>query len=326
MVVPDVPTDEFPPLVRVFNRIDSPELVHAKVVGVEGSEIAVQYSYETLISGKQLVRKIYPASACCVVPSAQVTSSSASPTCSAPKGTRIIFFHPEHQRWTHGRIVRHHPAPGVVDPARPPKFNSELNNIVSVWQGDITQLKVDGIQNAANEGLRSGGGICGAIFSAAGEFDLQRACYRLHPLVEGGDPDSWGGQRCMVGETKITPGCGLHAKHVLHTVGPRGEKPALLAAAYRSALDSAVSAGMESVALCCISTGIFGYPPHAAAPLAVATVRTWLEEQRGTGTGSDEMKNSTTGVGSLRRIIFCLFLDSDVELYQHWMAQWFPRS
>ena len=96
-------------------------------------------------------------------------------------------------------------------------------------------------------------------------------------------------------------------------MGPRGEKPDLLVSSYRSALDTAAANGLESVALCCISTGIFGYPPEAAAPLAIATVRAWLEERK------------QGGGHSLKRIIFCLFLDSDVQLYNYWMEKWFPH-
>jgi O-acetyl-ADP-ribose deacetylase (regulator of RNase III) len=303
-------------------------MVTADVVGVDGPGFVVKYEYETAIAGRKQFTMKYPANVCCVVPS----DSDAESIVTAPLGTPVLFYHPENKVWCQGKVARHCAAPGALDPARPPAANPAFNDIVSMWQGDITTLDVDGIQNAANEGLRSGGGICGAIFSAAGEFDLQRACFSLHPLLDGGDPENWGGERCMIGDTKVTPGCGLHARNVLHTVGPRGEKPALLEAAYRSALDAAVASGMESVALCCISTGIFGYPPEAAAPLAVATVRTWLEERcsgtagAASGAGRAKTSNGNASLGGLRRIIFCLFLDQDVSLYRYWMSQWFPRG
>jgi O-acetyl-ADP-ribose deacetylase (regulator of RNase III) len=350
VVVPDDFQDRLPAPVRVFHRPDAPEMVTAEAVGVDGSSIVVQYTYETRVAGRKLLRKNYPANVCCMVPPSAGAAGTAGggntntvapsdkannltdPVVSAPTGTRVIFYHPENHRWSYGSVLRHHAAPGAINFAHPPTVDPTLNDVVTMWQGDITTLDVDGVQNAANEGLRSGGGICGAIFGAAGEFDLQRACFRLHPLIEGGNPDRWGGERCVVGDTKVTPGCGLHARHVLHTVGPRGEKPALLEAAYRSALDSAVAAGMESVALCCISTGIFGYPPEAAAPLAVATVRAWLEERRyggacsaGVGGGVLQSNNAAGPVGGLKRIVFCLFLDKDVALYRHWMGIWFPR-
>merc|ERR1712000_498017 len=98
-----------------------------------------------------------------------------------------------------------------MDPTMLP--NDALNNQISIFQGDITTLNVDVIQNAANDQLRSGGGICGAIYSAACEFDLSREVQRKYP------------NGCDVGKTAISSGCNLHAKHVLHTVGPRGEKP-----------------------------------------------------------------------------------------------------
>ena len=130
-------------------------------------------------------------------------------------------------------------------------------------QGDITREAVDAIVNAANSGLARGGGVCGAIFSAAGP-ELDGACAEL-----GG---------CPTGEAKATPGFRLPARWIIHTVGPvwhggdRGE-PELLASAYRRSLAVADEIGARTVAFPAISTGIYGYPLDAATAIAVESCR-----------------------------------------------------
>jgi O-acetyl-ADP-ribose deacetylase (regulator of RNase III) len=130
--------------------------------------------------------------------------------------------------------------------------------------GDITQLRVDAIVNAANDELLPGGGVCGAIHRAAGPQMAVR-CRELAP--------------CETGKAVITPGYDLQAKYVIHAVGPRyrdgarGE-PELLASCYRESLILAVGVGCQSIAFPCISTGIYGYPPEDAARIAELTVRT----------------------------------------------------
>ena len=213
------------------------------------------------------------------------------------EGEKVVFH--DGTTWRSGTALGLAPPRGCTSNATK---STVLNNQVTFFQGDITTLNVDAIQNAANDKLWSGGGICGAIFAAANDFELSRECSKKHP------------SGCPIGKTALTSGCQLHAKHVLHTVGPRGEKPALLESAYVSALEEAAKAGCDSVALCCISTGIFGYPPECAAPLAISTVRKWLDQKQAEGVAEKDM-----------RVVFCLFLDSDVELYQHWMTEWFPR-
>jgi O-acetyl-ADP-ribose deacetylase len=126
-------------------------------------------------------------------------------------------------------------------------------------QGDITREAVDAIVNAANSGLARGGGVCGAIFSAAGP-ELDGACAEL-----GG---------CPTGDAKATPGFRLPARWIIHAVGPvwhggdSGE-PELLASAYRRSLAVADEIGARSVAFPAISTGIYGYPLDAATAIAV---------------------------------------------------------
>ena len=104
----------------------------------------------------------------------------------------------------------------------------------------------------------------------------------------------------------------LHAKAVLHTVGPMGIKPDALRAAYRSALDQAVGHGLKTVALCALSTGIFGYDVRKATPVAMAAVRGWLEEG----------ENKTL----LSAIIFCTFSNADTAIYKSYMPLMFPTT
>lgn len=132
---------------------------------------------------------------------------------------------------------------------------------------DITTLEVDAIVNAANEELAAGGGVCGAIFRAAGP-EMGPACAAL-----GG---------CPTGEARITPGFKLPAKYVIHAVGPiwrggRAGEAELLASAYRSVMHLADARGLRSVAFPAISTGIYGYPLGEATNIAVATIREALE-------------------------------------------------
>jgi O-acetyl-ADP-ribose deacetylase (regulator of RNase III) len=130
-------------------------------------------------------------------------------------------------------------------------------------RGDITREDVDAIVNAANSGLAPGGGVCGAIFAAAGP-ELDAACAGL-----GG---------CPTGDAKATPGFRLPAHWIIHAVGPvwhggdAGE-PDLLASAYRRSLAVADEIGARSVAFPAISTGIYGYPLEAATDIAVRTCK-----------------------------------------------------
>jgi len=147
---------------------------------------------------------------------------------------------------------------------------------LTVLRGDITTLDVDAIVNAANERMLGGGGVDGAIHRAAGP-GLVEECRRV--------PDVRPGVRCPTGEARITTGHRLRAGHVIHTVGPvwqggdRGE-PALLASCYRSSLAVAAEHEFRSVAFPAISCGVYGYPVDAAAAIAVAECRTFLEAHR----------------------------------------------
>lgn len=134
---------------------------------------------------------------------------------------------------------------------------------------DITKLKVDAIVNAANCDLLAGGGVCGAIFQAAGRRQLQAACDRI------GHVDT--------GDAVITPGFALPARYVIHTAGPvwrggtQGERE-LLFSCYVSSLRLAAQNGARSVAFPLISSGIYGYPPSAALAVATEAIRSYLQD------------------------------------------------
>lgn len=137
---------------------------------------------------------------------------------------------------------------------------------LSFVRDDITHLAVDAIVNAANRRLLPGGGVCGAIFAAAGP--------RLIPACLAQSP-------CEIGQSVITPGFRLRAKHVIHTVGPiwrgghRGEE-AQLRSCYRTALALAEQNHLESIAFPLISAGIYGYPPEQALAVAVSEISAYL--------------------------------------------------
>ena len=140
---------------------------------------------------------------------------------------------------------------------------------IEVVRGDITALAVDAIVNAANERMLGGGGVDGAIHRAAGP-ELYEACLAV--------PEVRPGVRCPAGEARITPGFRLHARFVIHTVGPiwrgggQGE-PELLASCYRTALTLARAHEVESIAFPAISCGAYGYPSDLASEIAVREVR-----------------------------------------------------
>jgi O-acetyl-ADP-ribose deacetylase (regulator of RNase III) len=147
---------------------------------------------------------------------------------------------------------------------------------LTVWQGDITQLTVDAIVNAANEQMLGGGGVDGAIHRAAGPR-LLAACREV--------PEVRPGVRCPTGEARITPGFELAAKYVIHTVGPvwyggsSGEDE-LLASCYRASLTLAEQHAVQSIAFPAISCGVYCFPIDRAAAIAVRTLREQLLRAR----------------------------------------------
>ena len=146
-----------------------------------------------------------------------------------------------------------------------------LNNSISIQKTSITDLFTDAIVNAANDGLWAGGGVCGAIFKAAGHKKLQTACEAIG--------------HCDVGSAVITPGFDLKAKHIIHAVGPRwidGEhqEPQHLYSAYEASLNLAKEHLCHSIGFPLISAGIFGYPLQDAWNIAVRACLDFIEQNK----------------------------------------------
>jgi O-acetyl-ADP-ribose deacetylase (regulator of RNase III) len=163
---------------------------------------------------------------------------------------------------------------------------------MEVRQGDITQLAVDAIVNAANTSLLGGGGVDGAIHRAAGP-GLLSECKGI-----GG---------CPTGEARLTKGYKLPAKYVIHTVGPvyRGqpEDSRLLVSCYRESLALADTHGVRFIAFPAISCGIYGYPVADACRIAVDSTVLFLKDNE-----------------QIQRVVFMLFSDENRKVYEDYLA------
>ena len=173
-----------------------------------------------------------------------------------------------------------------------------------MWRGDITTLKVDAIVNAANSGMTGCWQPCHAcidncIHTFAG-VQLRAVCADIMQKQGHEEP---------TGTAKITPAFNLPCKYVLHTVGPiisgqlTDRDCTLLANCYTSCLNLAAENGVESIAFCCISTGVFQFPAQKAAEIAVSTVEDW------------KAKNN-----SAMKIVFNVFSEKDEALYNKLMS------
>ncbi len=169
---------------------------------------------------------------------------------------------------------------------------------IYLWQGDITTLDCDAIVNAANTGMTGCYHPChncidNCIHTFAG-VRLRLKCAEIMDLQGHEEP---------TGKAKITPAYNLPCKYVIHTVGPivqgrlTEKHRELLKSCYESCLELAVMKGIKSIAFCCISTGVFGFPQDKAAEIAVQTVREFL-------------KNHDI------EVIFNVFKDADYEIYR----------
>lgn len=177
---------------------------------------------------------------------------------------------------------------------------SPVSGDLYLWQGDITRLQCGAIVNAANSGLTGCYLPCHAcidncIHTYAG-IQLRQDCAAL--MAAQGHPEP-------PGQAKITKAYNLPCDYVLHTVGPMVEGPLtpeherLLASCYRACLTLAEAHGVKSLAFCCISTGVFRFPPERAAEIAVETVRQYKRE-----------------TNSGMKVIFNVFKDTDKAIYQ----------
>ena len=171
-------------------------------------------------------------------------------------------------------------------------MNSIFSRIV-LLQGDITKIAVDAIVNAANSSLMGGGGVDGAIHRAGGPAILAE-CREI--VVRQG--------RCETGRAAITSGGNLHAKFVIHTVGPvwhggNNNEANLLQNAYLNSLKLAVENGVETIAFPNISTGVYGFPKEKAAEIAIRTVTEFLR-------GNDQ----------LQQVYFVCFDEENLQIYQ----------
>ena len=165
---------------------------------------------------------------------------------------------------------------------------------ISVVQSDIVLLDVDAIVNAANSSLLGGGGVDGAIHRAAGP-QLLAECRTL--------------AGCPAGEAKLTGGYRLHARYVIHTVGPvwqggQSGEPATLAACYRNCLRLALQHGIRTLAFPAISCGVYGYPVNQAAAIAI-----------------EEVMQYPADAGSLQQVTFVCFSETVLKAYLDALAE-----
>lgn len=187
---------------------------------------------------------------------------------------------------------------GIVDSDT--LFSENKKQRIFLWQGDITKLKVDAIVNAANRALLGCFQPChscidNVIHTFAG-VQLRLAC---HEIMQSQ------GHEEATGTAKITPGFNLPSKYVLHTVGPiisetlTEQDCQLLASCYCACLELAVQYNIQSIAFCCISTGVFHFPQEKAAQIAVETVERFLAKDQ-----------------TLKKVIFDVYTDRDYAIYQ----------
>jgi O-acetyl-ADP-ribose deacetylase (regulator of RNase III) len=167
---------------------------------------------------------------------------------------------------------------------------------LALMRGNIVEVEADAIVNAANSGLRGGGGVDGAIHRAGGPAIMEE-CRKI-----GG---------CPTGSAVATTAGRLRAKYVFHAVGPiysgSPEDARLLASAYQSCLNLAEQHQIKSIAFPSLSTGVYGYPLDEAAPIALRTVIEHLQKPT-----------------SLQRVVFVLFGQEAFEAFERALAHMQP--
>lgn len=185
-------------------------------------------------------------------------------------------------------------------------------------QTDITKMQTDAIVNAANTHLLEGGGVCGAIFRAAGAASLRKECDALSP--------------CETGNAVITKGYGLSAKYIIHAVGPiwrggnEGEEGKLYSA-YYNALRLARDNGCRSLAFPLISAGIYGYPAEAAFCVAKRAIREFLEQEDTEGIEGIQgiqVKGEMDKIEEMK--VYLILLDKQKIFTNAWFAAGYPAA
>lgn len=166
-------------------------------------------------------------------------------------------------------------------------------SFISFVKGSVIDMHVDAIVNAANTSLLGGGGVDGAIHTAAGP-ELLKECRTLHG--------------CITGEAKITGSYNItNTDHIIHTAGPvysgKADDAELLAACYTNSLDIALENECNSIAFPCISTGVYGYPLDKAAKISLLSTVRWLDAHPDT----------------VMNIYFCCFKDEELAAYKELM-------
>ena len=186
---------------------------------------------------------------------------------------------------------------GIVNVA-----NLDYRGGIALWQGDITRLNSDAIVNACNSKLLGcfqplHNCIDNCIHSFAG-IQVRLDCQKI---MQGGDEPN--------GQVKVTGAYNLPSKYIFHTVGPivaekvTAQNESDLQSCYISCLEKAKEMNLKSIAFCCLSTGVFGYPKNEACALAVRTVKAWLAKD-----------------GYNIKIIFNVFTDEDKKFYERELA------
>ncbi len=162
-----------------------------------------------------------------------------------------------------------------------------------LYRGDITEMHVDAIVNAANKSLMGGGGVDGAIHRAAGA-KLLADCKKLNG--------------CETGKAKVTEAYRLPCRYVIHAVGPvwyggKNNEEEMLVSTYKSCLEIAVQYNFNTIAFPNISTGVYHFPKELAAEIAIKTVKEFLEND-----------------DSIEQVFFCVFDEENYEIYERMLS------
>lgn len=187
---------------------------------------------------------------------------------------------------------------GITDVADLKSVTSDSR--LYIWQGDITTLKCDAVVNACNSQML---GCFSPMHACIDNFIHTYAGVELR--LEMNEIMTKQGHDEETGKAKITSGYNLPAKYILHTVGPiiqwgvTKEDEELLASCYRECLKLAADTGVESIAFCCLSTGVFRFPQLRAAEIAIATVKTVLDND-----------------DRIKKVVFNVFKDEDLKIYR----------